>query len=36
MFKNNCIEEVKNFLKLKCDKSLSANKIIGVKEIKII
>ena len=34
MIKNNCINEVKNFLKLKIDPTLSANKIIGVKEIK--
>jgi len=34
MIKNNCIDEVKNFLKLKIDPTLSANKIIGVKEIK--
>ena len=34
MIKNNCITEVKNFLKLKIDPTLSANKIIGVKEIK--
>ena len=34
MFKNNCIEEVKNFLKLNIKPSLSANKIIGVQEIK--
>ena len=34
MIKNNCIDEVKNFLKLKVDPSLSVNKIIGVKEIK--
>ena len=34
MFKNNCIEEVKNFLKLNIKSSLSANKIIGVQEIK--
>jgi len=33
MFGNNCIEEVKNFLKLKIKKSLSANKVIGVGEI---
>ena len=33
MFFNNCIKEVKNFISIKCDKSLSANKIIGVKEI---
>jgi len=34
MLKNNCIEEVKNFMKLKVDPALSANKIIGVNEIK--
>jgi tRNA dimethylallyltransferase len=34
MFKNDCIEEVKNFLKLSIEPSLSANKIIGVQEIK--
>jgi tRNA dimethylallyltransferase len=34
MIKNNCIYEVKNFLKLKIDPTLSANKIIGVQEIK--
>jgi len=34
MFKKNCISEVKNFLKLKVDPTLSTNKIIGVKEIK--
>ena len=34
MIKNNCINEVKKFLKLKIDPTLSANKIIGVKEIK--
>jgi len=34
MFKNNCIVEVKNFLKLNIKPSLSANKIIGVQEIK--
>ena len=34
MVKNDCIDEVKNFLKLKVDPSLSVNKIIGVKEIK--
>ena len=33
MFKKNCISEVKNFLRLKLDKSLSSNKLIGVKEI---
>ena len=34
MIKNNCINEVKNFIKLKADPTLSSNKIIGVKEIK--
>ena len=34
MFKNNCINEVKNFTKLNVDPSLSVNKIIGVQEIK--
>ena len=34
MFKKGCIEEVKNFLKLGIDNSLSANKIIGVREIE--
>jgi tRNA dimethylallyltransferase len=34
MFKNKCINEVKNFIKLNVDPSLSTNKIIGVKEIK--
>ena len=34
MIKNNCIDEVKIFLKLKVDPSLSVNKIIGVKEVK--
>ena len=34
MFKDNCIEEVKSFLKLSVKSSLSANKIIGVQEIK--
>ena len=34
MFKKNCIKEVIFFLKLNVDPSLSANKIIGVKEIK--
>ena len=33
MFRNKCTEEVKNFLKLKIDNTLSANKIIGVREI---
>ena len=34
MIKNDCIDEVKDFLELKIDPTLSANKIIGVKEIK--
>jgi tRNA dimethylallyltransferase len=34
MIKSNSISEVKNFLKLKVDPTLSVNKIIGVKEIK--
>ena len=34
MFKKKCIQEVKDFLKLRIDKSLSANKIIGVREIE--
>ena len=34
MFKKKCINEVKNFIKLNVDPSLSTNKIIGVKEIK--
>ena len=33
MFKNNCIEEVRKFNSLKLNKSLSANKLIGVQEI---
>jgi len=33
MFKNKCIEEVKKFNNLKLNKSLSANKLIGVQEI---
>ena len=33
MFKNNCMEEVKKFNLLKLNKSLSANKLIGVQEI---
>ncbi len=33
MFKNNCIKEVKEFNLLKLDKSFSANKLIGVREI---
>jgi tRNA dimethylallyltransferase len=34
MFKNDCIKEVKIFLRLNVDPTLSSNKIIGVKEIK--
>jgi tRNA dimethylallyltransferase len=34
MFKNDCVKEVENFIKLNVDPSLSANKIIGVQEIK--
>ena len=34
MFKKDCIKEVKLFLALNIDPSLSANKIIGVKEIR--
>ena len=33
MFKNKCVYEVKKFNSLKINKSLSANKLIGVKEI---
>ena len=33
MFKNKCIEEVKKFNKLKINKILTANKIIGINEI---
>ena len=33
MFKSECINEVKNFNKLMVNKSLSVNKMIGVKEI---
>ena len=33
MFKNKCIEEVKKFNSFKLNKSLSANKLIGVQEI---
>ena len=33
MFKNKCIEEVKKFNAIKVNKSLSANKLIGVPEI---
>ena len=34
MFRDKCITEVKNFLQLNIEPSLSANKIIGVEEIK--
>jgi tRNA dimethylallyltransferase len=34
MFKFNCIDEVKKFMKLNLDPTLSANKIIGIQEIK--
>ena len=34
MFKKRCVQEVKNFLRLKLNKALSANKIIGVREIE--
>ena len=33
MFKENCVTEVKKFNLLKLEKSLSANNLIGVKEI---
>ncbi len=33
MFKNDCVKEVKKFNLLNIDKSLSANKLIGVREI---
>ncbi len=33
MFKKNCIKEVEKFNKLKLNKSLSSNKLIGVREI---
>ena len=33
MFKNRCINEVKNFNKLRVEKSLSSNKLIGIQEI---
>ena len=33
MFRNKCMEEVKKFNSLKINKSLSANKLIGVQEI---
>tara|TARA_Y100000590_G_scaffold180996_1_gene206311 strand:- start:2017 stop:2940 length:924 start_codon:yes stop_codon:yes gene_type:complete len=34
MFKNGAVKEVKNFLKIKADKDLSSNRIIGIQEIK--
>ena len=34
MFEKDVIVEVKNFLKIKVNKELSSNKIIGIKEIK--
>ena len=34
MFTEGAVEEVKNFLKMKVNKELSSNKIIGIKEIK--
>jgi len=34
MFKLGAVDEVKNFIKLKVNKDLSPNKIIGIKEIK--
>ncbi len=34
MFKNKCVEEVKRFNLIRINKSLSANKLIGVQEIK--
>ena len=33
MFKENCLGEVKRFNKLKINKNLSANKLIGIQEI---
>ena len=33
MFKENCLAEVKRFNKLKSNKNLSANKLIGIQEI---
>ena len=33
MFKENCLNEVKKFNAMKLNKSLSANKLIGVQEI---
>ena len=34
MFENGAVVEVRNFLKMKVNKELSANKIIGIQEIK--
>ena len=34
MFKNNCVKEVKKFNLLRLNKDLSANKLIGIQEIK--
>ena len=34
MFEKGAVAEVRNFLKMKVNKELSANKIIGIKEIK--
>ena len=34
MFKQGAIDEVKNFLKIKVSAELSANKILGIKEVK--
>ena len=34
MFEDGAIEETKKFLKMKINKDLSANKIIGISEIK--
>ena len=34
MFKDDVIDEVKKFCKMKVDKELSSNKIIGIEEIR--
>ena len=34
MFEEGAVEEVKNFLKIKINKDLSSNKIIGINEIR--
>ena len=34
MFEQNVTQEIKKFLKLKLNKEMSGNKIIGIKEIK--